>query len=226
MQRLVIVSALVIVATACSSNSFQSPTQQDAVILPLQVTSGAPGGDATLSKSGGTLFHESVHLSGDQEPFTPATPTAPTPADSNAQGQAILRIASDELSFDYKLIASNIENIVQAHIHCGAAGVNGPIMIWLYPSVTSTSALTTADGRHDGVLAEGTVTSGVALNVRTVATTNALCPGGVANFAQALAKIRAGQAYVNVHTNDGVAPTNTGPGDFPGGEIRGQLFTR
>jgi hypothetical protein len=26
-----------------------------------------------------------------------------------------------------------------------------------------------------------------------------------------------------VHTNDGVAPTNTGPGDFPGGEIRGQI---
>jgi len=26
-----------------------------------------------------------------------------------------------------------------------------------------------------------------------------------------------------VHTNDGVAPTNTGPGDFPGGEIRDQV---
>src|SRR5205807_7617422 len=25
------------------------------------------------------------------------------------------------------------------------------------------------------------------------------------------------------HTNDGMAPPNTGPGDFPGGEIRGQL---
>jgi hypothetical protein len=26
-----------------------------------------------------------------------------------------------------------------------------------------------------------------------------------------------------VHTNDGVAPPDTGPGDFPGGEIRGQI---
>jgi hypothetical protein len=26
-----------------------------------------------------------------------------------------------------------------------------------------------------------------------------------------------------VHTNDGVPPTDTGPGDFPGGEIRGQI---
>src|SRR5207249_402096 len=32
-----------------------------------------------------------------------------------------------------------------------------------------------------------------------------------------------GNAYVNVHTNDGMAPPNSGPGDFPGGEIRGQL---
>jgi hypothetical protein len=30
---------------------------------------------------------------------------------------------------------------------------------------------------------------------------------------------------VNVHTNDGVDPINTGAGDFPGGEIRGQIRT-
>jgi hypothetical protein len=35
--------------------------------------------------------------------------------------------------------------------------------------------------------------------------------------------MESGGAYVNIHTNDGVAPTNTGPGDFPGGEIRGQI---
>jgi hypothetical protein len=29
-----------------------------------------------------------------------------------------------------------------------------------------------------------------------------------------------------VHTNDGVPPINTGPGDFPGGEIRGQIRYR
>jgi hypothetical protein len=36
-------------------------------------------------------------------------------------------------------------------------------------------------------------------------------------------QIEAGEAYVNVHTNDGVDPANSGPGDFPGGEIRGQI---
>ena len=45
----------------------------------------------------------------------------------------------------------------------------------------------------------------------------------LADLAAVLAAINSGGAYVNVHTNDGVAPTNTGPGDFPGGEIRGQI---
>jgi hypothetical protein len=38
-----------------------------------------------------------------------------------------------------------------------------------------------------------------------------------------LAAMDSGNTYVNVHTNDGVDPANTGPGDFPGGEIRGQV---
>ena len=41
-----------------------------------------------------------------------------------------------------------------------------------------------------------------------------------------LAAMRAGNTYVNVHTNDGAAPPNTGPGDFPGGEVRGQLLPK
>jgi hypothetical protein len=187
------------------------PGQPDAVSLPLR-----------LEAKGGVNNNHSLHLTGDQEPFTPATPTSPTPADSLAQGQAIFKIADDDLSFEYRLIASNIENITQAHIHCGPAGMNGSIFIWLYPSVTSTSALPGGGGRHDGVLAEGTVSATGANHVRTVAP-SAVCPGGVANFAQALAKIRAGQAYVNVHTSDGVAPNNQGPGDFSGGEIRAQF---
>jgi hypothetical protein len=38
--------------------------------------------------------------------------------------------------------------------------------------------------------------------------------------------MRAGLTYVNVHTKSHDLPANTnntGPGDFPGGEIRGQL---
>lgn len=60
------------------------------------------------------------------------------------------------------------------------------------------------------------------LHVRP-APNSAACPGGIATFADVLEKIRAGNAYVNVHTSDGVPPNNTGPGDFPGGEVRGQI---
>jgi len=47
---------------------------------------------------------------------------------------------------------------------------------------------------------------------------------GWTSLADVAAAVTAGTAYVNVHTSDGVAPPDTGPGDFPGGEIRGQLM--
>ena len=211
MRRVVLFGLAAAVASACSSDPVRSPAQPESITLPLR---------SDAARHDGTRHNYSVHLSGDQEP-TPVPP-APSPQDSNAQGQAIFKIAADGLSFEFKLIASNIDNVVQAHIHCGPLGVNGGIFVWLFPSVTSTAALTGPTGPQNGVLAEGTVTSGATLNVRTVPASDA-CPGGVANFADALRQIRSGNAYVNIHTNDGVAPTNTGPGDFPGGEVRGQF---
>lgn len=203
------------VAAACSESA--SPTRPAPVTIPLVVDSAV--------KPDGVPQNHRTHLSGENEVFTPATPGAPTPADSHAQGQAIIQIAPDGQSFEYKLIASNIENAIMAHIHCGASTVNGPIVVWLYPSPTATGPNASGSGRHDGVLAEGTVISGAANHVRP--TTNAACPGGVRSgadgFADVLERIREGNAYVNVHTNDGVTPTNQGPGDFPGGEIRGQI---
>ena len=212
MRRVVLFGMAVAVATACSSDSMRTPTQPESVSIPLHV-----------AQHEGTRHNHTVHLSGDQEPAP--LPPAPSPQDSKAQGQAIFQIAEDELSLDYKLIAANIANVVQAHIHCGPRGMNGGIFIWLFPSVTSLGPLTGPTGRHNGVLAEGIVTSGAALNVRTVLD-SAVCPGGVANFADALRQIRSGNAYVNIHTNDNAVPTNTGPGDFPGGEVRGQFELR
>ncbi len=200
------------VAWACSGEVRQ-PTAPESVSLPLV---------ASPAQHAGNAHNDRTHLSGDQEVFTPSVPGGPSPADSRAQGQAILHIAEDQQSFDYKLIAANIENITQAHIHCGLPGTNGPIIVWLYPGPTATMALPGGAGRHNGVLAEGTVVSGTPLHVRTAAS-SAQCPGGVSSFADVLTQIRAGNTYVNVHTSDGAAPANTGPGDFPGGEVRGQL---
>jgi hypothetical protein len=167
-----------------------------------------------LLEAGDDADNFGTHLTGDEEVFTPANPGDPTPADSRAQGQAIFRVSSDGATADFRLIASNIENAVMAHIHCGRAGANGPVAMWLFPVIGPTGApLTGPTGRHNGVLNEGTFSFGTVM-----------CPASVVGADMPLLDaIRAGLAYVNVHTNDGVSPNNTGPGDFPGGELRGQL---
>jgi len=202
-------------SAACSSDTPRSPTQPESITLPVEITS---------SQHAGQPHNHSVHLSGDQEVFS----GSPSPADSRAQGQAIFQIAADQQSFEYKLIAANIENVVQAHIHCGPAGVNGPIVVWLFPDPSSSSALQGPTGSQDGVLAQGTVNNTVdpPASNHVTPTTNPNCPGGVASFADVLARIREGNAYVNIHTSDGVPPNNQGPGDFPGGEVRGQFKSR
>jgi hypothetical protein len=144
----------------------------------------------------------SQHLSGDFE-----VPIR----DTHAQGQAIFHLSKDGSALQYKLIASNIENVFQAHIHMGPPGENGPIVVWLYPSTTPGAGPLGA-GRHDGVLAQGTITAA-----------NFIGPLAGKSMSDLVEIMQSNEAYVNVHTNDGVDPTNTGPGDFPGGEIRGDL---
>jgi hypothetical protein len=128
------------------------------------------------------------------------------PRDTQAQGQAIFHLAPNGESIDYRLIASNIDNVVQSHIHVGPPGVNGPIVVFLYGLVAP------GGGRHDGVLATGTITAA-----------NLIGPLAGHPLSDLVTELRNGNAYVNVHTNDGVDGINTGPGDFPGGEIRANI---
>jgi hypothetical protein len=135
-------------------------------------------------------------LSGDEE--VPAR-------DTRAVGVAKFKLSDDGTALDFKVNVANIENVVAAHIHCGAVGVNGPVGVTLFGGAPG-------GGRVNGTLAQGTITAPDAGNA---------C--GWTDLAAVLAAINSGDTYVNVHTNDGVPPTNTGPGDFPGGEIRGQI---
>lgn len=126
--------------------------------------------------------------------------------DSLAQGQFIARLSNDGLSLSYKLIVANIENVVASHIHIAPAGVNGSVVAFLYGTVAP------GGGRIQGSIAEGTITAA-----------NLVGPLAGHPLSDLIDAMRAGGAYVNVHTNDGVAPTNTGSGDLPGGEVRGQI---
>jgi hypothetical protein len=135
-------------------------------------------------------------LSGDQE--VPAR-------DTQAVGVATFKLRDDGAALRFKVNVANIDNVFAAHIHCGAVGVNGPVGVTLFMGAP-------AGGAANGTLAEGTITAPDPGNA---------C--GWTDLAAVLAAMAGGATYVNVHTDDGVAPPNTGPGDFPGGEIRGQI---
>ena len=163
---------------------------------------------ATAGVAAAALRNYRAHLSGREE-----VPPAGVVIQTLAQGQAVFSLSKDGTAMHYKLAVANIENVFQAHIHIGAQGTNGPVAVWLYPSTTP-GAGPTGQGRVDGVLVEGTFTTANLVNQAAT---------GITTLEQLLVAIENGNAYVNVHTNDGIAPPNTGPGDFPGGEIRGHI---
>lgn len=126
---------------------------------------------ATVFAQGNGPANYRAHLSGGEE--VPAV-------DTDAQGQAIFQFNNDGSALSYKLIVANIDDVVAAHIHCGEAGVNGPVGVTLF-SGGPTSA--------NGVLAQATVDSPDAGNA---------C--GWETLADVKSAIDSGGAYVNVHT--------------------------
>jgi hypothetical protein len=112
-------------------------------------------------------------------------------------------------SLDYELSFNGLQGTVQqAHIHLAQPSVNGAIVIWLCqtettPAPPSVSALTPVCPQSGSV--RGLITPA---NVLAVATQQVAAGG----LGQVIAAMRAGFAYVNVHT----IPST-------GGEIRGQI---
>ena len=125
---------------------------------------------------------------------------------SLARGQAVFRLSSDGSELDYRLIVANLENPVFAHIHFAEAGVNGPVVTFLYGPAAAGS------GRTSGVIATGTITAD-----------DLVGPFAGDPLSTLIDALESGEAYVNVHTNDGVAPVTGEPGDIQSGEIRGQI---
>jgi hypothetical protein len=120
------------------------------------------------------------------------------PNNSRAQGQAIFRLSDDGTELYYKLIVANIQNVTMAHIHLAPAGVNGPVVVWLYPSAPPAQLI---PGRSNGILAEGVITAA-----------NLAGPLAGATLDDLIEAMAGGSTYVNIHTSQ-----------FPPGEIRGQI---
>ena len=132
-----------------------------------------------------------IHLTGDQQ--VPAVNT-------DAFGFAEVQLSEDNLTLSFEVVVCNIANVTSSHIHVGAAGTNGQVVLPFYgpPSPLFNST------RGCDTLAEGTRTS-----TNLVARPDA----GISTWTDFINAFVAGNTYVNVHTTA-----------HTGGEIRGQLI--
>lgn len=106
----------------------------------------------------------------------------------------------------YSLTFGELEGAVtQAHIHFGRRGVNGGIIAWLCGTSTNPGPAGTAACPATG----GTVTGDIGPAQVVGPTGQGIAP---AQFAEAVAALRAGAVYANVHSTL-----------YGGGEIRGQV---
>ena len=133
-------------------------------------------------------FH--IRLTGDQQ-VSPTVKTA-------AFGFAEVRLSEDNNTLSFEVVICNIANVTASHIHVGAAGTNGPVIL---PFYSSPPLFNSTDGCD--TLAQGTR---ISINLK-------LAPGaGINTWTDFINALVAGNTYVNVHTTA-----------HPLGEIRGQL---
>lgn len=126
-----------------------------------------------------------------------------------AGGQFRAMISNHDQFIDYELTYSGLTGDVrQAHIHFGQHSVGGGIMIWLCGTGDPGTQFAGPAGTP-ACPQEGTVTG-------TAGMAQVVGPAGqgiaAADLVAAIAAIRAGISYANVHSSR-----------FPGGEIRGQI---
>src|SRR5215208_6647777 len=115
MKRLVPFAAIAVIV-ACSSE--QNVPTESVITAPL------------YAKGGNAADIMNTHLSGDEEVLA----STPTPAVSEAQGQAIFRINGTMV--EIRPIATNIHYVIMSHIQCDIPGANGLNAQWLFPQTT------------------------------------------------------------------------------------------
>jgi hypothetical protein len=132
----------------------------------------------------------------------------PEPTKSKATGDVTFTVHQGGTKISYVLTVTDLQNAFSAELHLGEGNMNGPVVVKLFP----THGAAARKGTFSGVLAEGTITA-----------SDLLGPMVGSPLSDLVDEMRDGKAYVNVHTNDGVDPPESGPGDYRKGEIRGQI---
>lgn len=144
------------------------------------------------------LHRIGTNLSGYEE-------AAPAAISTVATGQFDATINQAETAIDYVLSYADLEApVTQSHIHFGRRGTNGGISVFLCSNLGNGPA-----GTQPCPAAPATITG-------TITAADVIGPAaqGIAagQLAEVIRAIRAGAAYVNVHSTL-----------FPTGEVRGQL---
>jgi glucose/arabinose dehydrogenase len=163
------------------------------------------GGLYVVSITDGTVYE--VFRAGQARRFAAqATGAEEVPArPTTGTAQLDMHVIRNGRAIRFDLSVEGLSNVTAAHLHLGVPGVNGPIVVTLFEAAPG-------GGPVSGRIARGEIEA-------------ADLEGPLAGQTQRdlIVAIETGQIYLNVHTNDGEDPPDTGPGDFPGGEVRGQV---
>jgi hypothetical protein len=125
---------------------------------------------------------------------------------STASGSFRATLSEDGTSLAYTLTHTGLSStILQAHIHFGQTHTNGGVFVFLCQTGTNPDPT----GLAPTCVQDGSVTG-------TITSANIIQAGnqgiGVGEFEEAIAAIKGGSGYANIHTTN-----------FTGGELRGQV---
>jgi hypothetical protein len=117
------------------------------------------------------------------------------PVTTDTTGRFEIQFNKNAMAAEFTLRLSDGVRVTQAHLHCGQAGANGPVVVFLA-----------------GFHGQGWDVDGKWVSNATVTDENIVDTTCGATLAALLEFIRAGNVYVNAHSRAN-----------PGGEVRGQL---
>ncbi len=141
-----------------------------------------------------TLAEFHIRLTGDQQ-----VPSVNTTAFGFAEVRLFQNGTSSAIEF--RVVVCNIANVIASHIHVGASGTNGPVVVPFFSSPSSPfSSINGCSTLADGIRGPSNLTPNQG--------------AGIGNWTDFVHALQSGNAYVNVHTTA-----------HPGGEIRGQLVS-
>jgi hypothetical protein len=170
-------------------------------MVPLGLVACGGGGGGGVAALPAEPVELTATLTGDQE--VPPVVTAAT-----GSGSVVINGERTQLDFTLDVTGLFTSPIEQAHIHVGAAGVNGPVILFLCSDLDPPTGVPLPPLCSDTL--DGP--AGLLTGTLTAADLIARPEQGVNTFADAVNALLAGNTYMNVHTVNN-----------PGGEIRGQL---